>query len=92
MDRQHQDQNPNGTPPIPQGSGIRSAGWLAAVNEVRRLAATHVRFWDAWVVVYRRHLRRYAGSGCPTCGRVYHALQEQFDEARSDQDRERQSK
>jgi hypothetical protein len=87
MDRQ---QDPNGTPPIPRGSGIRAPGWLAAVNEVRNLAATHRRFWDLWVIVYRRHLKRYAGSGCPACGTVFHALEREFDEARSDQDRGRQ--
>jgi hypothetical protein len=77
MDRQaqNQDQDSNfSIPKIPSGTGIGERGWQAAVAEVRRLASTSSCFWEVWRVVSRRHLKRYAGSGCPACGRVYAAL------------------
>ena len=82
MATERQDHEPNSFPPIPPGSGIKTKGWEAAVNDVRNLASAHRRFWDLWVIVYKKHLRRYAGyGGCPSVATVYNVLRDEYDAA-----------
>ena len=72
-------------PPIPPGSGIKIAGWQAAVADVRNLAPAHRRFEEIWTTIYKRHLRRYAGyGGCPALATVYYTLRQEFDDARGE--------